>query len=308
MWVGDKAYSNLMRELWGSPGVWNEKKKYVEVAKKLGLDEETVRNRIKYLKESGFLIGWRVVPSPTLLGRKLVFLLIETEDSEESKDKTISELKGKDGVFSIVSIYGNNVLLNVLDDEKKESSKAIYKMKVKMSPLIVPEMNLPRSNFKMTPTDWKIVSLILRDAERNISDIAREVKTSTRTVKRRLNAMMGASAILIMPVVNLKKGSGISYSLMIQCEEDKKDQVDSIVTSRIDNLVFKASASKNGSIFGFTGSNITEGNELLKWVKQLDGVRAARITIAEEVIHVFDWLEREVEKQLSVAITMKQPI
>jgi len=300
LWVGDKAYSDLIRELWGSPGVWSEKKKYVEVAKKLGVDEETVRNRIKYLKESGFLIGWRVVPSPALLGRKIAFLLVEIEDNDGgSKEKVVSELKGKEGVISIVSIYPNNLLVNVLDDGEKTSSKQISEMKLKTSPLVVPEMNVPRSDFRMTTTDWKIVSLLLKDAERKVSEVSKELKTSAKTVRRRLNAMMGASAILIMPIVNLKKASGVSYSLMVQCQDGKRDEVNRLIASRIHNLVFRASDSSNGSIFGFTGANLAEGNEVLGWVRQLNGVRAARMNISEEVVHVFDWLETEVDRRVS---------
>ena len=69
------------------------------------------------------------------------------------------------------------------------------------------------------------------------------------------------------------------------------------MASRIDNLVFRADASENGSIFGFTGSNIAEGNELLRWVRRLPAVRSAKMNIVEEVVHVFDWLEREVERR-----------
>lgn len=297
MWTGDKAYSDLMRELWGSPAIWNQRKKYVDIAKKLGVDEETVRNRIKFLKESGFLLGWRVAPNPSLLDRRPAFLLIETEDKED----VIPKVKGRNGVLTIISIFNNYLLLNLYDDEERSSSREISSIPgIKTSPFNTPEMSLPHSNFRMTVTDWKIVGLLLRDAERNVDEVAREVKTSTRTIKRRLGAMLGASAIFIMPVVNLKKNTGIPYSLMIQSEEAKKHEVERDVSTRIHNLVFRASFPKGGSIFGFTGSNIAEGNELLKWVRKLRGVKSAKIYISEEVLHVYDWLEREVKHRISM--------
>ena len=297
MWAGDKAYSDLMRELWGSPGLWSKKKTYDESAKTLGVDEETVRNRVKHMKDSGFLIGWRVVPAPGVLGRKPALVLLETEESE--KERVISQLKKKDGVIMIINIYGTNVILNVFDDEKQTSLKEISKISdVKINPLTVPQMNMPQGNFKMTPTDWMIVGSLLRDAERKLSEVAGEVKVSQKTVKRRINAMMGAYAILTMPMVNLKKSSGISYSLMIQSDEAKKAEVEKEVASKIGNLVFRANASETGSIFGFNGANIAEGSEIVKWVRQLDGVKAAKIYISEEVIHVFDWLAREVKTKL----------
>lgn len=297
LWTGDKAYSDLMRELWGSPAMWNQRKKYVDIAKKLGIDEETVRNRIKSLKESGFLLGWRVTPNPTLLGRRPAFLLIETEDKED----IIQKVKGRTGVITIISIYNNYLLLNLFDDEERSSAREISNIfGIKTRPFNTPEMSLPQSNFRMTLTDWKIVGILLKDAERNVNEVAKELKTSARTIKRRLGAMLGASAIFIMPVVNLKKNTGIPYSLMIQSEDDKKDEVEREVSGRIHNLVFRASFPKGGSIFGFTGSNIAEGNELLKWVKKQRGVKSARIYISEEVLHVYDWLEREVKHRISM--------
>jgi DNA-binding Lrp family transcriptional regulator len=293
LWVGDRAYSDLMKELWGSPGVWNVRKRYVDVARKLGVDEETIRNRIKYLKDSGFLTGWRVVPSPAQLDRRLLFLLLALED-QNSKEDAISRLKEKEGVIAIVSIYNNNLLVNLMDDQKRKASNDIFQMGFKVAPLTVPAMNVPSGNFRMSTTDWKIVKLLLKDAEKNVNDVAREIKVSAKTVKRRLGAMMSASAILIMPMVNLRKSNGVSYNLMIQSQEGRKDEVDKLVTSKISNLVFTASSSKDGSIFGFTGSNISEGNDLLKWVRQLNHVKSAQLNISEEVFYIFDWLEREV--------------
>jgi hypothetical protein len=68
-------------------------------------------------------------------------------------------------------------------------------------------MNFPGLlSFKMTKTDWQIVKLFLRDAERTVPEIANEVKLSTKSVNRRLNEMMNSRAIFIMPVVDLREG------------------------------------------------------------------------------------------------------
>ena len=76
MSLRNKAYSDLMRELWGSTDIWNTKKSYIEIAARLGVDEETVRNRVKHLRDVGFLLGYRLVPNPTLLGRVFASLRI----------------------------------------------------------------------------------------------------------------------------------------------------------------------------------------------------------------------------------------
>ena len=286
-----------MRELWGSPGLWNVKKTYVGIARRLGVDEETVRNRIKNLKDSGFLLGWRLVPNPVLLGRTSSFLFLELLD-QDSKDEIVSQMTKMDGVIVIASIYGASVLITLLDDIEKNSEKKIMEMGIRTEAFTTPGMNLPRPMpVKMTVTDWQIIRLLLENAEKKMSEIASEIKVSTKTVNRRLNEMMNSRAIFIMPLVNLKKAGGISYHMIIQCEEGKKSEVDDLVALRIDNLVFRASAAKNDLIFGFNGTNVAEGNEILKWVKKLPGVKTVRMNIVEYVVHVYDWLSKEADKR-----------
>jgi hypothetical protein len=98
-----------------------------------------------------------------------------------------------------------------------------------------------------------------------------------------------------MPMVFLRKTEGISYQLRVQSERGKKSEVEKSIVARIGDVIFRASDSQNGSIFGFTGANVAEGSDILEWVKQQAGVRSASMTIAERVVQVFGWVENEVE-------------
>jgi DNA-binding Lrp family transcriptional regulator len=290
-----------MRELWGSPSLWNEKRTQVQIARKLGIDEETVRNRIKFLRESGFLLGWRLLPNPSLIDRESTFLYLELDGDEESKEHIISKLTKMEGVVNIASFYGQTLLITLYDDSKKSSAEKITKLGIRATPFIIPGMSVPNPlSTKMKSIDWQILRLMLRDAEKEADKVAKDLKISERTVRRRLSEMMTERAIFIMPIINLKRAGGIPYQLIILVEEDKKSEVDRLVASRIENLVFRASASKTGSIFGFTGANVAEGSEILNWVKKLPGVKAARMNIVEEILHVFDWLEGEVKTRANM--------
>jgi hypothetical protein len=107
--------------------------------------------------------------------------------------------------------------------------------------------------------------------------------------------MMDARAIFNMPLVNIKKTNGVSYQMIVHCNDSGKSDIDAQVTKRIPNLIFKASAARNDLIFGFNSTNIAEGGEILKWAKKLPGVGLVRMNIVENVVHVFDWLEKEID-------------
>ena len=297
MSLRDKAYSDLMRELWGSPDIWNTKKSYTEIAARLGVDEETVRNRVKHLKDTGFLIGYRLVPNPAVLGRTFASLRIEFQD-RESKQVAIPHLAKLEGVINIGSTYDKSVLVTLLANPDQDFSKLIVGMGVEGEVSWVPGLGIRTTKYHMAKLDWEIVSLLLRDAERKLDEIAKQLKVSTRTVKRRLNLMMKEAAIFTMPMVDLRKTEGISYQLRVQIEQGKKLEVEKSVVAKIGNVVFRASDSENGSVFGFTGANVAEGSDVLEWVKQQPGVKSASMTIAERVAQVFEWIESEVEKRV----------
>ncbi len=214
LWVGNEAYSALIKELRGSLGFWNVKKTYTEIAEKLCVDEETVRNRVKRLKEDGLLLGWRSIPNPIVLNRKSSFLLMKSAGLS-SKQEIISQLESRDGVVQVINYYGDELLITLFDDSEKRSSDQILKMGEVKSP-IVSEISVPQPNFQMTATDWKICGQLLRNAERKITDVAAVVGVSEKTVKRRLNKMLESSAIFVLPMMDLRKMSGVAYDLMIQ--------------------------------------------------------------------------------------------
>jgi len=293
----DKSYSDLMRELWGSPDIWNTKKSYIEIAAKLGVDEETVRNRVKHLKDTGFLTGYRLVPNPAVLGRTFASLRIEFRD-RESKQVAIPHLANIEGVINIGSTYDKSVLVTLLANQDQDFSKLIVGTGVEGEVSWVPGLGIRTTKYRMAKLDWEVVSFLLRDAERKLDEVAKQLKVSTRTVKRRLNLMMKEAAIFTMPMVDLRKTEGISYQLRVQIEQGKKLEVEKSVVAKIGNVVFRASDSENGSVFGFTGANVAEGSDILEWVKQQPGVKSASMTIAEMVVQVFEWIESEVEKRV----------
>lgn len=295
MWSQDRAYTDLMREMWGSPSRWNERKTYTDVARKLGVDEETVRNRLRHLKESGYLLGWRVVPNPALFGREPKLMLLEFPD-QDSKEEGIRRTGPMDGVIIIANLYGGSIILTLFDDGGGVSSKLVAESNPEARMTALPSMRFPESGFKMTVTDWQIVGMMLRDAERRVADVASNARVSTRTIKRRLDQMMDSSAIYVMPLVDQTKSGGIAYHLMVEGEQGTTSDLAPLVSSKIGGPIFAAAHSGNGMIFGFFGRNVAQGTELLKWLKSQRGVVSAKLSIVEEVRYTFDWLERETRR------------
>ena len=64
----DNLYSKILRELYSPAWLRSSgRESYVTIAKKLGIDDQTVRSTIERMQKSGFLKGWSISLNPHIL-------------------------------------------------------------------------------------------------------------------------------------------------------------------------------------------------------------------------------------------------
>src|SRR5947209_18993474 len=88
------------------PLPWNLRPSYGSIAKSVGAYEGTVRNRIRKLRDSGFLADWRAMVNPRLTGRSDASAWFDVPPYA-LKSELIAELRLLDGVLVIGSGYGS---------------------------------------------------------------------------------------------------------------------------------------------------------------------------------------------------------
>ena len=296
MWRTIELTVNIMRELSITPSHWNVKRSYSEVAKKLGVDEETVRSRVQSLRNSGFLLGWRLILNAKLLGRESSILAIELHDIKK-KEKAIAQISRMTGVVLIQSFYGKTLQVTVFSESEEELGRQMKKITSISGGEIFTrwKVKLPRCNHKPKSIDWMIIGALLKNADKKIPEIARELKVSAKTVKRRVSMMMESSAFFLQPILDLKKVAGVlPCQLLVQCTEAKKSMIDDLITSKFERIVFGLTDSTTHSIFTIICVNLAEAQSILKEVQKEEGVTLAKIEIIEELMYVHDWLAKEV--------------
>ena len=299
MWRTVELTVNIMKELSITPSHWNVKRSYSEVAKKLGVDEETVRIRVQSLRNSGFLLGWRLILNANLLGRESSILALELEDVEK-KDRAIAQIGGMDGVVLIQSFYGKTLQVTVFSENEAELKRQIRNIASISGGKIFThwKVNLPRCNHKAKQIDWMIIGVLLKNADKKIPEIAHELRVSAKTVKRRLNMMMESSAFFLQPILDLKKVTGtLPCQLLVQCSEAKKSMIDELITSKFERIVFSLTDSTTHSIFTIICINLAEAQTISKDIRKQEGVILVKMEIIEELMYVHDWLAKEVRNR-----------
>ena len=121
----DNLYSKILRELY-SPA-WlrrSGRESYVGLAKKRGIDDQTVRSTIGRMQKSGFLKTWSISLNPHVLGMECGSVVLDVgEGASSKKDWIISQLKLIEGVvaiFSFLDDQGFRLVFYYEDDEDLE--------------------------------------------------------------------------------------------------------------------------------------------------------------------------------------------
>lgn len=304
MWAQDRFYTSLMRELAGSPAQWNVRRRYKDLAARLNVDEETLRLRLNKLRQTQTLLGWRLLPNPTVMNCESALVHLQLAN-RETRDKATRKLQEMEGVVVIAQAYRRSLLLTVYHPPNQLQKRIGKITSTCRGETTSWSWRLPTTTQHPDRIDWLIMKQLLRDAEQKLPAIASQLKISPRTAKRRISKMMINRTFGLLPLINLTKLGGVPYHLIVECEERNKQAVDQRIQQTVENLAFRSTDSKTFSIYGFTGANINEGEEITKWIKQQPGVKSVSMNIVESVIHVYAWLEKELAQQANTRNELK---
>ena len=151
---------------------WNVRQTYSNIAKRLGVDEETVRRRLKRAEERGAVPGWRMMENPHQIGCECASLDLEVKD-EEGKDRAIAEIKLIDGVIKILDFRGKGLQVTLYHQNANVLSRRVELICsiCGFSKPTVWELNFPHSHIRMSRTDWRIIDAMLDDARKSLEAV-----------------------------------------------------------------------------------------------------------------------------------------
>ncbi len=301
MWSPDDLDIRIVKAL-ASPSSfqWDPRISFSNVAKGLAIDEETVRNRLNRMNEVGFLQGWQLVLNPVLLGRQAAMMELAVSDPE-TKPQVISRLKLLEGVTLIDDFYGNKLAVQTLYENEGALTRQIELIS-SLCGCPTPvwwKLGFPPCDVTPTHTDWRIIQALRQNARGRLSDVSRDLRISTRTVKRHLKHLIEGNAFYLDPVLDLGKVGGLRCRLWVVSEPGKKHAVDKMILAGLQRIISTHTAPEEYSLFVAHCANASQVQEIAHWVAKLDGVREVRSNIDVEHIHVQEWLDAELERRLS---------
>jgi DNA-binding Lrp family transcriptional regulator len=301
----DSLYSRVLRELY-SPA-WlrkSERESYALVAKELGVDDQTVRSIVARMQDSGFLKGWTISLNPRALGMLCGTALVKVgESAAPSKDRVVSQLQDIEGlvaIFTFLDDPGFRLVFFYDDDQDFDRKTRLISSICGVTRSYVSwEIPFPESNKKLKKTDWQIIRTLLKDSRKSASEIAAEIGVSTRTARRRLEALAADNSFFPSPIVDVKRIDGFLYHFVISYA-DKKDKAvaDGLLRRKIRGIIFADTNADLHTVIGSVCQNISEARQISDWLRAQRGTVEVTARVFEEIIYVHNWIDHEVEKRL----------
>jgi len=302
----DSVDAGIIRELSGPGGSyqWNVRHPYSRIAHNLGVDEETIRRRIRNAERTGLIQGSELIVNPHLIGLEPARMVLDVADPEQRKRMVLSQIKLIDGVLLLLDMHGGGlqVLLFCEDEAMSRRTELISSIAGCRDPLILRNwqaLGFRRCDLSLTKTDILILKSLRRDPRKSTRQVAGETGVSARTVERRIAILTDNYAFFHMFRLDFQKLDGVACSVVASyLDEKKKPGLDRTIGSRLERTIYSATNARNTSLFNFVCSNVAEAEGIREWVRGLDGVTETRMGIIKEYILESGWLDDKLQSML----------
>ncbi|HEV2166194.1 MAG TPA: AsnC family transcriptional regulator [Thermoplasmata archaeon] len=273
-----------------------------QLARVLGVSGGTVRNRVKEMTGTGFLQGMVSYVNPSALGLEAVAYTIEV-GAGVSKPTVIERISRLDGVIFFENFRGSLLGIGVLyedDAGRKRTLERIDRI-ARSTPVLYSRVRFPPCSDALTALDWGTVRGLMAGNLRGHAALARELKVSVRTVKRRVARLIEIGAIFTFPRMDYRKVSGgVTAELLVTFRDPstKSEVVPRILRLLEEHLTFVGSWEEF-DMYRVILPNVPVLDLLAKEVGKLSGVRSVRGELVDEVLDRFDSLRPYLERHLA---------
>ena len=277
----------------------------MEIGRKLGLDEKTVRVRIKRMEDSGFIKYYQAMPSLALLGFRSVSLYRFEAINLTTKNRVLKAVHGTPHTVEAFDYIGPVVAVDIAGEttgDVKGTADGIA-ARFELTEQNLGERAVRDPHVALDRTDWQLIQTLRYNARSTTKDVAKSLSMTPRMTEYRIRKLLDSGALIIRAVINTQKQEGlIFYELEISVQEPKRMAVVDRLRDKHGEKLLSVSSPDPGlvlaSLFGFT---LNEPEESVVSALELEGVKYCSLLILKEVIEPMrpNWVDRLIEQKLA---------
>lgn len=311
----DRFDIRIVRELTQSRTVWPARPgliaSYRQIARTVGASPGTVRNRVGHMTRSGVLRGFAVYANLNLLGLRSGSYAVEVSPSLR-KSEVIDRLARIDGLVFFENFRGGLLGIGIAyaPDQNVEVMLARIDAVAHSPRGMFSRVTHPPCSVELTQPEWMLLSRLMSGSFRSYGQLARELRTSIRTLKRRLAKLDRSGALLTFPQLDYSALTGVVAAGLLVTFRDSPAKEDAKLKVRqlLDDWTTFVGGWEDFEFYRLFLPNVAKAAEVGETVRGIPGVGYVRIEFVDGLIDQLGKLKVHVDRHIVPGVPPKAGI
>ena len=275
------------------------------IGRKLGLDEKTVRVRVKKMENDGFIKYYQAMPSLALFQLKNMCTYRFEALNIATKYRVIEYVQELPFIVEAIDYLGQvaSVSISGTSSEETDQVAAGLANRFELYKWILGSRTIREAVSVADRLDWQIIQKLRYDALSGVKEISESLSITPRMVEYRIKKLLGSGMMLVRAIINSQKQEGlIFYELEISVDEAKQYDVikrlSEIYAEKLWSVRTLAAGVLLGNFFAFT---LAEPEEAYINTLKLEGVRSCSLFIFKETVEPKrpNWIDDLIEQKIA---------
>lgn len=274
------------------------------IGRKLGLDEKTVRTRVKKMEEAGFIKYYQAVPSLALFQLKNINSYRFEALNIATKHKVIEHVQELSFIVEAIDYMGQMVSVSITGNSFEEidqlASRLAKRFELHKRFLGNHRIKVPVSSAGRL--DWQIIQQLRYDALSGAKELCKALSITQRMVEYRIKKLLSSDMLLIRAIIDSQKQQGlIFYELEMSVKEGKQYEVVKRMSEIYGERLWSVRTLAGGillvNLFAFT---LAEPEQAYVNALKIESVSSCSVFIFKETIEPKrpNWMDHMISQKI----------
>ncbi len=278
-----------------------------DIGKKLGLDEKTVRTRVRKMERSGFIKYYQAVPNLALFGLRSIGSFRFEALNLATKADVVAKFGEIPRLVEGFDYLGNSVGATFAGATSKEVDAAagFLASRFELDRTAIGERVVKEPFAKLDGLDLQIMRELRYDARAKVKSVAQKLKVTPRMVEYRTSKLMSSGALFVRAVIDVQRQAGlVFFELEIAIEEEKHPAVVRRIREGYGERLWYFSTPTPGRLVAsFFGFSLGEPEDMALSVRKMDGVKTCFPFVLKQAIEPQkpNWIDALIDRAIEGA-------
>ena len=275
------------------------------IGRKLGLDEKTVRVRVKKMEDDGFIKYYQAMPSLALFQLKNTNTYRFEALNIATKRRVIEYIQELPFIVEAIDYLGQVVSVSISGTSSEEIDQVASGLasRFELYKWILGSRIIREPVSVADRLDWQIIQELRYDALSGVKELSESLSITPRMIEYRIKKLLGSDMLLVRAIISSQKQQGlIFYELEMSVDETKQYEVikrlSEIYAEKLWSVRTLAAGVLLANFFAFT---LAEPEEAYVNTLKLEGVKSCSLFIFKETVEPKkpNWMDRLIEQKIA---------